>query len=157
VLGQGDEAAANEKGTMIIAFSTGQKLNIPVSVTLRTPFLSASSPRLNFGVCRTIHSCSGTVLLSTPTDVIARWSVAHVPGAGGSRKVSSIRVKGFESMGNQEDDPSVFQITPDSGELMGPTVSPAAATYCPPNDVNRRCAHAAYHIDIHVLTKSLQT
>lgn len=138
MLGQGDEAAANEKGTLIIAFSTGQMLHIPVSVTLRTPFIAASSPRLNFGVCRTSLSCSGTVLLSSPTDVIARWSVAHVPGAGGSRKVSSIRVKGFEDVGGQEDDSSVFTITPNAGELQGPTVSPVAATYCPPNDVNRK-------------------
>ena len=138
VRGLGADSAANEKGTMIVSFSTGQQLHVPIAVTLRTPFIAASSPRLNFGVCHTTHSCDGTILLSTPTDVVARWSVVHVPGAGGSRKVSSIRVKGFESVGGQEDDPSVFHITPDTGELQGPTVSPSAATYCPPNDVNRK-------------------
>jgi hypothetical protein len=136
--GLGDKAAENEKGNLIISFATGQQLNIPVSVTMVTPFIAGSSPRLQFGVCHTSKDCIGTLLLSSPTDVIARWSVAHIPGAGGSRKVSTIRVKGFDSLGKQEDDPAVFEISPTSGELQGPTVSAAAAMYCPPNDVNRR-------------------
>jgi hypothetical protein len=79
------------------------------------------------------------VLLSNPTDVVAKWTVSHVPGAGANSKVSSIRVKGFnQNPVPQVDDPSVFTISPNNGQVIGPTVSPSAAMYCPPNDVNRK-------------------
>ena len=35
--------------------------------------------------------------------VSAKWSVSHVPGAGGSKKISSIRVSGFEEKAKQID------------------------------------------------------
>lgn len=61
-----------------------------------------------------------------------------MPGAGASSKVSSIRVKGFNDGPIPVDDPHVFLITPNCGVIEGPTVSPTAATYNPPKDVNRR-------------------
>ena len=125
-------------GSITLSFSTGHQLFVPVSANLSTPFISASSPRMYFGTCHTKKSTDGLLLLSSPNDVLARWSVHHIPGAGGNRKVSSIRVKGFAPLPEQEDDPSVFEITPNSGVLQGPTVSATAAMHCPPNDVNRK-------------------
>jgi hypothetical protein len=127
-----------EKGTLIISFSTGQQIYIPISVTIATPYLTASSPRLFYGTCHVTRSCQGVLLLSNPTDVTAKWSVAHVPESQKTKKASAIRVKGFGTQAKPEDDPTVFEISPQSGVLSGPTVSPAAATFCPPNDVNRR-------------------
>jgi hypothetical protein len=130
----------NEKGNLIISFSTGQQIYIPLSVTIATPFLTASSPRMSYGVCHVTRACQGVLLLSNPTDVIAKWTVIHVPETNKSKKISSIRVKGFENQSNAkpEDDPTVFEISQHFGEISGPTVSPTAATYCPPNDLNRR-------------------
>lgn len=59
------------------------------------PFLSGSSPLLQFGTCLANKHCQGTMLLSNPTGTSARWSVVHVPGGGASRKISQIRVKGL--------------------------------------------------------------
>ena len=129
-----------ESGSITITFSTGHSVLVPVTAALSTPFISASSPRLYFGVCHTSKEAEGTLLLNSPTDVLARWSVQHIPGAGSSRKVSAIRVQGFAPPPSQDDDPTVFDITPNSGVLQGPTVSPTAAMYCPPNDVNRNSA-----------------
>lgn len=125
-----------EEGKLVVSFSTGQSLQIPVKVLLEIPFISASAPRLYFGCCNTEQSCSGTILLSNPTKVPASWSVSPVLGA--PRKVSSIRVKGFEEKAEQMDDPTVWEISPDSGVLDGPTVSVTAATACPPKDLNRQ-------------------
>jgi hypothetical protein len=47
-------------------------------------------------------------------------------------------VKGFEGPNVPEvDDPAVFEITPNQGTLLGPTVSVAAAIAAPPKDYNR--------------------
>ena len=94
-----------------------------------------------FGVCAVPQNCSGTLLLSNPTDVPAAWKVHHIPSKDGfasTLKATTIRVKGFEPKGRQqEDDPSVFIITPDNGSIVGPTVTVTAAMAAPPNDVNR--------------------
>lgn len=63
-------------------------------MSIKVPFLSGSSPKLQFGTCLANKSCKGTLLLSNPTDVTAKWQVGHVPGGGASTKVSTIRVKG---------------------------------------------------------------
>ena len=91
-----------------------------------------------FGTCHTSSSCEGTLLLSNPTRVKATWRVTHIPGGGGAVRTTAIRVGGFDKNLPHFDDPSVFQITPDCGELEGPTVSSGAAVACPPKDVNRR-------------------
>ena len=135
--GTGGSPDVSETGSITLSFSTGHQIYVPVTTVLTTPFISASSPRMYFGVCHTTKTTEGMLLLNSPTDVLARWTVTHIPGAGGSRKVSSIRVKGFAVPPVQADDPTVFEITPDNGVLQGPTVSPTAAMYCPPNDVNR--------------------
>eukprot|EP00603_Paraphysomonas_imperforata_P012272 CAMPEP_0114456490 /NCGR_PEP_ID=MMETSP0104-20121206/3660_1 /TAXON_ID=37642 ORGANISM="Paraphysomonas imperforata, Strain PA2" /NCGR_SAMPLE_ID=MMETSP0104 /ASSEMBLY_ACC=CAM_ASM_000202 /LENGTH=2201 /DNA_ID=CAMNT_0001628979 /DNA_START=70 /DNA_END=6675 /DNA_ORIENTATION=- len=140
--GSGGCPDVSESGSFTLSFSTGHQIYVPVTTVLTTPFISASSPRMYFGVCHTTQTTEGTLLLNAPTDVLARWTVTHIPGAGGSRKVSSIRVQGFAVPPVQADDPSVFEITPDNGVLQGPTVSPSAAMYCPPNDVNRSSALA---------------
>jgi hypothetical protein len=77
-------------------------------------------------------------MLTNPTDVPARWTVEHVKGGGAWKKSTAIRVKGFEERGPEVDDPSVFTITPDCGEVSGPTVSVTAAVAAPPKDFNRR-------------------
>ena len=94
-----------------------------------------------FGVCSVPNNCDGTLLLSNPTDVPASWTVLHVPSPGGNAstlRASTIRVKGFEEKGRpQVDDPSVFEISPNVGTILGPTVSVTAAMAAPPNDINR--------------------
>ena len=140
--GAGGSPDVTDSGSVTLSFSTGHQIFVPVTTLLSTPFISGSSPRMYFGICHTTQTAEGTLLLNSPSDVLARWTVTHVPGAGGSRKVSSIRVQGFATPPVQADDPSVFEITPNSGALQGPTMSPTAAMFCPPNDVNRNAAVA---------------
>ncbi len=45
---------------------------------------------------------------------------------------------GFDDRVVEVDDPSVFNITPDSGMVSGPTVSVSAAVAAPPKDFNRK-------------------
>lgn len=124
-----------------MSFATGQRLHVPLVASIKTPFLFASAPRMYFGTCAVGQECSGTLLLSNPTDVRAAWRVEYVPqpdGFSAMRATSTIRVKGFEAKGRpQEDDPSVFLINPGTGVLQGPTVSVTAAMAAPPRDVNR--------------------
>ena len=127
-----------EHGSIIVSFSTGHSIVIPLHAMISTPFIAASAPRMIFGTVHVSKSTDGILLLSNPTDVPARWTVSHVPGAGGSRKISTIRVKGFIEQSPQQDDPDVFSITPNAGLVTGPTVSATAATYNPPVDLNRR-------------------
>ena len=127
-----------EEGSLILSYATGQTLRIPLKAAVATPFITASSPRLTFGVCHVTQSCHGTLILSNPTNVPARWSLAHVPGAGSSKKATAIRVEGFDNDEVEVDDPTVFEITPTSGNIEGPTVSVAAATSAPPKDPLRR-------------------
>jgi hypothetical protein len=87
--------ADTEEGKLIVSFSTGQSLLIPLRASIATPFLSASTPRMFFGVCHvSVTNTEGTLLLSNPTNVPARWTVTHVPGAGAVKRISAIRVKG---------------------------------------------------------------
>ncbi len=90
-----------------------------------------------FGVCHVVKNCQGTLLLSNPTDVTAVWSVSHVPGAGAVTKKTAIRVAGFKDPPVELDDPTVFEISPTEGVLLGPTVSVTAAIAAPPKDYNR--------------------
>lgn len=130
--------AVEEQGQLILSFSTGQSLQIPLAVQIGTPFLVASSPRLTFGTCRVTMSCQGMLLLSNPTDVEAKWMVSHVPGGGAAiRRVSAIRVKGFDTGASEVDDPSVFTFSPNEGVVQGPTVSVASAMSAPPKDNER--------------------
>ena len=136
-----------EKGSLVLSFWTGQSLKIPITVVLATPLIVASAPKMYFGVCHATMSCEGTLLLSNPTDVLARWTVVHVPesrlgdgAAGGpipAKKTSSIRVSGFEEKPPAVDDPNVFLITPDAGQVTGPSISVTAAMVCPAKDFNR--------------------
>lgn len=139
--GQIKKELTTHGGKLILSFSKGQSMHIPITANITTPFLFASAPRMYFGVCSVPQSCSGTLLLSNPTDVPAVWKVHHIPSKDGfasTLKATTIRVKGFEPKGRkQEDDPSVFVITPDDGSVIGPTVSVTAAMAAPPNDVNR--------------------
>lgn len=128
---------AEERGKLIITYSTGQSLHIPLHTTISTPFVSTSSPKMYFGVCHVTKITDGTLLLSNPTTVSAHWIVTHLPGAGSSKKPSSIRVKGYVDSGPEIDDPTVFEITPNNGTIDGPTVSVSAAIGVPPKDVNR--------------------
>ncbi len=59
------------------------------------------------------------------------------------RKVTTIRVKGFDAKEPEVDDPTVFRISPDCGLVDGPTVSTAAATSAPPKDTLRRLVSIA--------------
>lgn len=132
-----------ENGSLVMSFWTGQTLRIPIQVVLATPLITVSSPKVNFGVCHATKSCDGTVLLSNPTDVIARWTVVHVPSSdpsfGGKtlRKISTIRVSGFEERSPPIDDPDVFSIGPNAGMVEGPSISVTAAMQCPSKDFTR--------------------
>jgi hypothetical protein len=83
-------------------------------------------------------SSDATFLLSNPTRISGNWEVHHIPGGGGSNRTTSILVSGFDKALPYFDEPSVFEITPSSGVIDGPTVSPSAAVACLPKDVNRR-------------------
>ena len=130
-----------EKGQLYLAFATGQALTVPLSAELATPFIAGSSPRLFFGACHVSSACNGVLLLSNPTPVAAKWTVAHVPAtldkSGHVKRNNTIRVKGFIEPEPMVDEPSVFTISPDAGQLLGPTVSVTAALACPPKDANR--------------------
>ena len=132
-----------EKGNLVLSFWTGQSLRIPINVVLATPLITVSSPKVHFGVCHASKSCEGTILLSNPTDVIARWSVVHVPASdpsfGGKtlRKTTTIRVSGFEERQPPVDDPDVFRIAPNAGMVEGPSISVTAAMLCPSKDFVR--------------------
>ncbi len=104
---------------------------------ISTPFLSGSAPRLNFGICHVRQTSQALYLLRNPTDVPARWTVRHVPGAGQWRQSTTIRVRGFDQQTPDVDDPQVFTITPNEGLVEGPTVSVSAAMAAPPKDFNR--------------------
>ena len=67
----------------------------------------------------------------------AKWTVLHIPGAGGPYRTTAISVSGFDKSIPFLDEPSVFEISPNGGSLAGPTVSASAAIACPPNDLNR--------------------
>jgi hypothetical protein len=111
-------------------------MKLPVLLSISTPYLFGSAPRLYFGVCHVRETCVALYLLCNPTDVPAQWSVDHVPDGGKWKQGSAIRVKGFESI-SEVDDPSVFVITPSNGRVQGPTVSVAAAMAAAPKDYNR--------------------
>lgn len=74
----------------------------------------------------------------------ARWTVAHVPGEGAWRRSTAIRVRGFSELAPEVDDPSVFEISPDAGLVLGPTVSVVAAVAAPPRDYNRKYVYATF-------------
>jgi hypothetical protein len=130
------------EGKLILSYSTGQSMHIPLVTKISTPFLSGSAPRLYMGVVlvsanRDVRD-KAVYLLSNPTDVDAKWTVAHVPGGGAWKKNSAIRVKGFAEPPEEEDDPTVFSLTPESGVVAGPTVSVAATMAAPPKDFTRK-------------------
>lgn len=134
-----------ETGKLLLSFWTGQRLTIPITVVLATPLIVASSPKMNFGVCHATKSCDGTLLLSNPTDVVARWTVVHIPAADVTasgntivKRVSTIRVSGFEEKPTPVDDPSVFHIAPNAGMVQGPSITVAAAMMCPSKDFIRK-------------------
>ena len=129
--------AVEEHGKLILSYSTGQSLHVPVHATIATPFIAASAPRLFFGTCLVGFSTEGTLLLSNPTNVTGHWSVIHYEGVDAGRKVSSIKVEGYKEKRPEVDDPTVWEITPNSGTLKGPTVSVTAAVAAPPKDFNR--------------------
>ena len=91
-----------------------------------------------FGVCQASKECEGFFLLQNPTGVPAKWSYIHEPMDPSSKRVSAIRVVGYNERGPETDDPSVFEITPGSGLLLGPTLSAASAMGAPPKDLNRK-------------------
>lgn len=129
------------KGQILFGFPTGQTLHWPATVSISTPFLTGSSPRLYFGICHVRKDCQALYLLSNPTDVPGRWTVSHVTHGGAWKQSTAIRVKGFEQV-PEEDDPSVFSLSPDCGLVDGPTVSVAAAMAAPPKDYNN---HSVSH------------
>lgn len=136
-LGKDAGKPKEQDGKLIVSFSTGQSLHIPINAKISTPFLTASTPRMYFGVCHVVQSCQGILLLSNPSDVPARWSFEHVVGGGAWKKSTAIRVRGFEESPAEIDDPDVFVITPNAGMVEGPTVSVPSAMAAPPKDYNR--------------------
>ena len=127
-----------QRGKLIFSYATGQSLHVPIIAKISTPFLAGSCPRMSFGVCHTTESCEGILLLTNPTSVPASWTVAHVPGEGAWRRSTAIRVRGFSEGPPEVDDPTVFDISPNAGLVLGPTVSVTAAVAAPPRDYNRR-------------------
>jgi hypothetical protein len=134
----------DEEGNLIIAFNTGQRLFMPLLGSIATPFLVGSAPKMVFGTCKVGFSTNGTMLLTNPTQVMARWVVKHVPVPTDARAMrnrenakNKVKVPGYEYPGPETDDPSVFILTPSAGAVSGPTVSVEAATAAPPKDLNR--------------------
>ena len=137
-------SANTEDGQLVVSFNTGQRLSLPLLGSIATPFIVGSAPDVNFGVCRVGANCDGTLLLTNPTPVGAKWTVKHVPpiksDASRRKKANdamAIRVPGYSYPDPETDDPSVFIITPSAGMLAGPTVTVTAATAAMPKDVNR--------------------
>jgi len=136
-----------EEGQLIISFNSGQRLFLPLLGSVATPFLVGSAPALHFGVCQVGMSTEGTMLISNPTTVLARWVVKHVPVPNDPRNARKkenekvkIKVPGYAYPPPEVDDPSVFLLTPSAGSVAGPTVSVAASTAAPPKDFNREGA-----------------
>jgi hypothetical protein len=134
----------DEEGNLIISFNTGQRLFLPLLASISTPFLVGSSPKLFFGTCKVGFTTDGTMLLSNPTGVLARWVVKHVPIQTDPKAIRKrendlkrIKVPGYEYPAPETDDPTVFIITPSAGQVTGPTVSTEAAINAPPKDLNR--------------------
>jgi hypothetical protein len=134
---EGGDLQAKEEGRLIIAFSTGQILHISINAEIALPFLTASSPGMFFGMCQVSKNCEGMFLLQNPTNVPAKWSFNHEPNDPSTVRVSNIHVQGYIERGPDTDDPSVFEITPGSGLLLGPTLSAASAMGAPAKDFNR--------------------
>eukprot|EP00605_Chrysophyceae_sp_TOSAG23-4_P000478 GSChrysophyteH1.ASY1.ANO1.537.1 assembled CDS len=137
-------ASNDEEGNLVISFNTGQRLFVPLLGSISTPFLVGSSPSLFFGTCKVGFSTDGTMLLTNPTHVLARWVVKHVPVPNDARAQrlrenakNKIKVPGYEYPGPETDDPSVFFLTPTAGTVEGPTVSVVSAVAAPPKDLNR--------------------
>ncbi len=127
-----------EMGKLLLSFSTGQSLSIPIEVNINTPFIFASSPDMELGVCQVGRSCTGIILLSNPTSSDAYYSITPVPGSGATTRPSAIRVQGFYNEAQEPvDDPSVFTFSPQQGKLQGPTVSASSALAAPPKDETR--------------------
>ena len=136
--------ANEEEGNLVVTFSTGQRLYVPLLGSITTPFIAVSSPKVNFGVCRVGANCEGLILLTNPSLVNARWTVSHVPpvrNEASRRKKANdalaIRVPGYTYPEPETDDPSVFIITPSAGQVAGPTLTVTAAIAAMPKDVNR--------------------
>ena len=126
-----------EKGQLLVSFSTGQALRVPIAAEIALPFLTASSPGMFFNVCQVSKECEGFFLLQNPTEVPAKWSYIHESVDPSSKKISAIRVAGYNERGPEIDDPSVFEISPGSGFLFGPTLSAPSAMGAPAKDFNR--------------------
>jgi len=133
-----------EEGQLIISFNTGQRLFLPLLGSVATPFLVGSAPALQFGTCQVGMSTEGTMLVSNPTTVLARWVVKHVPVPNDLRNARKkenekvkIKVPGYDYPPPETDDPSVFLLTPSAGSVAGPTVSVVATIAAPPKDFNR--------------------
>lgn len=90
----------------------------------------------------------GVLLLCNPTDVPARWTVAHVPSNETTKRVSEILVEGYNERGPETDDPMVFEFSPTVGTVQGPTVSPESAVGAPPKDFNRTYV---YYLPLYLL------
>ena len=122
-----------DTGRLILAFSTGQNLTVPLHVKLLAPFISLSTPKHHFGTCHVTRGCQGVILVCNPTAAPARWTVVHVPTdptPNPLRSSATIRVKGFPPPPSLDDDPSVFSIGPNAGVVQGPTMSVAATMAC---------------------------
>ena len=112
-------------GSIVLVFCNGFRARVKVKLDVALPLITVSAPRIDFGVCRTDdENIRGFVLLSNPTNIRAVWAITHM--------VSTKDVAGIT------DDPTVFTLSPMSGELQGPTVSSDTASHAPPRDFNRR-------------------
>jgi hypothetical protein len=133
--GPGTDKPTEADGKLVVAFATGQTLIVPIHAHVATPFITASAPTVWFGVCHVSTATDGTFLLSNPTDVTAKWTVAHIPTPDSKR--TAIQVAGYNERGPETDDPSVFDLTPSMGVIRGPTLSIPSAAGAPAEDINR--------------------
>lgn len=120
-----------ETGQVILTIASTSNSNtsipIPLNVNILTPFIFASSPLIEFGVCHVKLFTSGFIFLSNPSEVIANWKILHI-------KSQLIKTKDDKTI----DDESVFQFNVCKGLLHGPTISIAAAMSAQPIDHIRR-------------------
>ena len=133
--GVGSHEVMGGLGCLNIHFSSGHKLQIPLKATFSTPFISTSVSKLNFGCCHVRKSCVGSIVLHNPTNVLAKWDVGHVSEAGGAYRSTQIKISSYQDKVAAVDDPSVFKVSPKSGEFEGPTIKNVNGNFSCPFDI----------------------
>lgn len=129
---QSEISSVSIDGSILFTFSNGFQARACVKLAVALPLITVSAALINFGSCRVgDENRRGFLLISNPTNIKAIWAIKHVTDTMDTTK--SIR-----SNAEILDDPTVFILSPLTGELQGPTVSADTAIHAPPRDFMRR-------------------